>query len=65
MKKKIAVLLCAAMSIGMMAGCNGTENKGDSTQSETGDASEKTEVSIWHDGDEAIMKVIEDQVMRN
>lgn len=62
MKKKIAVLLCAAMSIGMMAGCNGKENEGDSTQSETGDASEKTEVSIWHDGDEAIMKLIEDQV---
>lgn len=62
MKKKLAVLLCAVMSIGMMAGCSGLGTEGGSTEGAAGNTSDKTDISIWHDGDEAIMKVIESQV---
>lgn len=50
MKKKFAILLCAAMTVGMLAGCRGQDHE------------ESKEISIWHDGDEAIMQVIQDQV---
>ncbi len=76
MKRKIAMVLCAAMMVLSFAGC-GTEtvNQG-STDSANDSASEisqeetsseeapaeAVEISIWHDGDEAIMGVIEDQV---
>lgn len=62
MKKKLAVLLCAVMSIGMMTGCSGLGTEGGSTDGTAGNMSDKTDISIWHDGDEAIMKVIESQV---
>lgn len=62
MKRKLAVLLCAAMAVGMVAGCGGQGKEGGSTEPDTGDTGETTEISIWHDGDEAIMQVIEDQV---
>lgn len=62
MKRKLAVVLCAAMAVGMMAGCGGQENGGGSAEPDTSGTGEPTEISIWHDGDEAIMQVIEDQV---
>ena len=62
MKRKLAVLLCAAMAVGMMAGCGGQGKEGGSAEPDTSDTGETTEISIWHDGDEAIMQVIEDQV---
>ena len=66
MRRKIAMILCAAMVTTLFAGCgSGTENMV-ATSTEEGkeetSANEGEVVSIWHDGDEAIMKVIEDQV---
>ena len=49
--RKTALLLCAAMKIGILSG-----------YSETVQAEEPAEISIWHDGDEAIMQVIQEQV---
>lgn len=49
--RKTALLLCAAMTIGILSG-----------YSETVQAEEPAEISIWHDGDEAIMQVIQKQV---
>ena len=49
--RKTALLLCAAMTIGILSG-----------YSETVQAEEPAEISIWHDGDEAIMQVIQEQV---
>lgn len=68
MKRKLAVIMCAAMAFGLFAGC------GDQTGSTTAptektdgkgakeETSQKEEISIWHDGDESIMQVIEGQV---
>lgn len=66
MRRKIAMILCATMVTTLFAGCgSGTENTV-ATSTEEGkeetSANEGEVVSIWHDGDEAIMKVIEDQV---
>lgn len=66
MRRKIAMILCATMVTTLFAGCgSGTENMV-ATSTEEGkeetSANEGEVVSIWHDGDEAIMKVIEDQV---
>lgn len=66
MRRKIAMILCAIMVTTLFAGCgSGTENTV-ATSTEEGkeetSANEGEVVSIWHDGDEAIMKVIEDQV---
>lgn len=60
------MILCATMVTTLFAGCgSGTENTV-ATSTEEGkeetSANEGEVVSIWHDGDEAIMKVIEDQV---
>lgn len=60
------MILCATMVTTLFAGCgSGTENMV-ATSTEEGkeetSANEGEVVSIWHDGDEAIMKVIEDQV---
>lgn len=66
MRRKIAMILCATMVTTLFAGCgSGTENTV-ATSTEEGKEETSTNegevVSIWHDGDEAIMKVIEDQV---
>lgn len=66
MRRKIAMILCATMVTTLFAGCgSGTENTV-ATSTEEGkeetSANEGEVVSIWHDGDEGIMKVIEDQV---
>ncbi len=68
MKKKIAMLLCAAMAASLFTGCSSDENvaepKEDAAQNEGSEqqTAKEEEISIWHDGDEAIMDVIESQV---
>ena len=68
MKKRIAMLLCAAMAASLFTGCssggNGAEPKDDAAENEGREeqSAEAEEISIWHDGDEAIMDVIENQV---
>lgn len=68
MKKRIAMLLCAAMAASLFTGCssdgNVTEPKEDTAENEGSEeqTAEAEEISIWHDGDEAIMDVIESQV---
>ena len=68
MKKRIAMLLCAAMAVSLFTGCSsgGDSAKPKEDTAGSGDSEEQTaeaeEISIWHDGDEAIMEVIESQV---
>lgn len=81
MKRKLAILLCAAMLSTLFAGCGSkTEESGGTTgtsgqegasgegeaededSSEPSGSSEAETISIWHDGDEAIMQVIQEQV---
>ena len=68
MKKRIAMLLCAAMAASLFTGCssdgNVMEPKEDAAENEGSEeqTAEAEEISIWHDGDEAIMDVIESQV---
>ena len=60
MKKKIAMLLSATLIVGIFSGCANKSTNADKSNSE--DSSDQKQISIWHDGDEAIMQVIEDQV---
>lgn len=60
MKKKIAMLLSATLIVGIFSGCANKSTNAD--ESNSGDSSDQKQISIWHDGDEAIMQVIEDQV---
>ena len=61
MKRKLCILLCGTLTAGMLTACGG---KKEMTGSETNAKStgEEETVTIWHDGDEAIMGVIEDTV---
>lgn len=76
MKRKLAILICAAMLSTLFAGC-GSHSKESGTSAEPSDeggtlegeenpkeagSSEQEAIHIWHDGDEAIMQVIENQV---
>lgn len=61
MKRKIAAAMCAVMVAGLFAGCGKADDKSTKT-SNAGKTDKNTEVNIWHDGDEAIMKVISDAV---
>ena len=64
MKKRIALLLCTTMAIGMLSGCGGNNNANNTADGNSDDkkSGETQEISIWHDGDEAIMQFIQDQV---
>ena len=64
MKKRIALLLCTTMAIGMLSGCGENNNANNTADGNSDDkkSGETQEISIWHDGDEAIMQVIQDQV---
>lgn len=60
MKKRIAMFLCAAMATSLLAGCgNGTSDAGEKPEKDTAKAEQ---INIWHDGDESVMGVIEEQV---
>ena len=52
------------MTVGLLAGCGGqnSEESNNAGSSEGGETAESTEINIWHDGDEAIMQVIQDKV---
>ena len=60
MKKKIAIILSATLTIGIFSGCANDSTNVDKSNSEN--SSNQNQISIWHDGDETIMQVIEDQV---
>lgn len=73
MKKTIALLLAAAMCFGILTGCGQTASPTAATEqpsaqtaaataAETTPAAEPVTVTIWHDGSEAIMQTIADQV---
>ena len=49
---------------GTLAGCGGSNqgNENENRSSNSNDTDQNTEISIWHDGDEAIMQVIQDKV---
>ena len=60
MKKKIAMLLSATLIVSIFSGCANKSANVDESNSR--DSSDQKQISIWHDGDEAIMQVIEYQV---
>ena len=77
MKKYLALLIAAAMSTSILAGCGSaaTSQRDSSAQVSSADSttdvtsnsknvksSETIDIKIWHDGDEAIMQTIADQV---
>ena len=66
MKKGIALLLSLNLCIGLFSGCSSTAQNepGDTppTATQPVGGSAPVEVKIWHDGDEAIMQTIADQV---
>ena len=68
MRKKLSILLCGALAVGMLTACGGETETSDAqvTNSETGEKESVSEadetVTIWHDGDETIMGVIADTV---
>lgn len=69
MKKIIAMLLCVTMAATLFSGCGSNPSANPDTQNETSENtekdtnnSEKEQINIWHDGDEAIMDVIASEV---
>lgn len=56
MKKSIAFLLALILCLGTMVGCASKPEGGASSDGES------VTITIWHDGDEAIMQTIADQV---
>ena len=62
MKRKIAVVLCMVMVSTLFAGCGPVKEAGSDSSIDYGNSSDKEEISIWHDGNVAIMNVIEEQV---
>lgn len=59
MRKKIAIILCIATMVMNFTGCG---KDTESFAEKKGDNENQTEISIWHDGDEAIMEMIENRV---
>lgn len=75
MKKRIAVLLALALCFSVFAGCGPAaqsnpsatpgqvqSNPPEGTNTDTPEPAQAVEIKIWHDGDEAIMQTIADQV---
>lgn len=71
MKRKICSLLCGAMFIGMLSGCGGTEETNNSVANPSEpaestdvklDTADSQTVTVWHDGNEAIMDVIANEL---
>lgn len=71
MKKLIALLLSAALLLGLLAACGTTEPQESpdappasepAETAETETPAEPVELKIWHDGDEAIMQTIADTI---
>lgn len=59
MKKKIALILCIAMAAMCFAGCSkNTESV--ATKQENKESS--TTIRIWHDGDKAIIQMMENRM---
>jgi arabinogalactan oligomer / maltooligosaccharide transport system substrate-binding protein len=58
MRKKIALILCIATMVMNFTGCG----KNTESFAEKNGNKEQTEISIWHDGNEAIMELIENRV---
>ena len=61
MKRKLSILLCGTLAAGMLTACGGKKEMTGSEINAKSTGEEET-VTIWHDGDEAIMGVIEDTV---
>ncbi|WP_099469040.1 extracellular solute-binding protein [Konateibacter massiliensis] len=61
MKKKIALVLSAAMAVMSLAGC-GSEKESLSAATTQESGNSQTEVVVWHDGNDAIMEILEDGV---
>lgn len=74
MKKSIAFFLALILCLGVLAGCASESDGGASsetaaapetaavTEGEAAPSGEPVTITIWHDGDEAIMQTIADQV---
>ena len=63
MKKSIALFLALILCLGAMAGCASKPEGGETKpQGTTTGQKEPTNITIWHDGDEAIMQTIADRV---
>lgn len=56
MRRRIALILCAVMIMTLFSAC------GNGGQKENDVGGQDKEISIWHDGDEAIVQVIADEV---
>ncbi len=73
MKKSLAILLSSIMVLGLLAGCTTPEEaEEDAVVEETSEekdveeeVSEPVTITVWHDGDEAIMEVIQTHLNEN
>ena len=57
MKKRVAIILAITLAMGVFAGC-GKESK-QKDKENLSKSLEESQINIWHDGDDAIMQVIE------
>ena len=57
MKKRVAIVLAITLAMGVFAGC-GKESK-QKDKENLSKSLEESQINIWHDGDDAIMQVIE------
>ena len=75
MKKILAFVLCGVMTAGLLGGCGtsssaeqttgtaaGTTEQAAGTSEQAASDGTMTTIKIWHDGDEAIMSAIADEV---
>ncbi|BBF44643.1 maltose/maltodextrin ABC transporter, substrate binding periplasmic protein MalE [Lachnospiraceae bacterium KM106-2] len=59
MKRFISFLLCLLMITSLLAGCGTKKTTTKSGKTDTKGKAEPVTITVWHDGDEAIMKTIE------